>query len=243
MPGAQGRSGAFKRETISFNYSDEEQDEYAEGRTFQRQIFQELKELDEQRTKEPLELVQRKHKLIKCEGERERARMLQRLESPRAGGQWSGNHDNSSFGSCSLAFDTDEAMSAPSKRAKDADEAKSKSSWTALARDWWSIDLEGDMEKLEVEGPWSGTGGRSVDPKGKMGHRSARTKIAREECEKPNEADMERDGEVLQDESFHIQSPKRKVILVESEETQDHVRETLAISQEEAEEMGFVSGA
>ena len=29
------------------------------------------------------------------------------------------------------------------------------------------------------------------------------------------------------------------MVRVESEETQDHVRETLAISQEEAEEMGF----
>ena len=76
--------------------------------------------------------------------------MLQRLESLRAVGQWSGAHDNSSFGSCSssLAFDTDEAMSASSKMACDADEAVSESSWT---------DLEGDMEKLEVVGPWSGT--------------------------------------------------------------------------------------
>ena len=58
---------------------------------FQRQI----KELEEQKTKESLELVQRKYKLIKWEGERERARMLQRLESSRALGQWSGVHDNS----------------------------------------------------------------------------------------------------------------------------------------------------
>ena len=36
---------------------------------------------------------------------------------------------------------------------------------------------------------------------------------------------------------------KRKVIRVESEETQDYVCETLAISQEEAEEMGFVPSA
>ena len=67
--------------------------------------------------KETLELAQRKHQLIKWEGERERARTLQRLELSRAVGQWSGAHDNSSFGSCSssLAFDTDEAMSASSK--------------------------------------------------------------------------------------------------------------------------------
>ena len=43
---------------------------------FQRQIFQELTELGEQRTKEALQLVQRKHKLIKFEGERERPRQF-----------------------------------------------------------------------------------------------------------------------------------------------------------------------
>ena len=43
--------------------------------------------------------------------------------------------------------------------------------------------------------------------------------------------------------SAEIQSPKRKVIRVESEETQDNVRETLAISQEEAVEMGFAPSA
>ena len=97
-------------------------------------------------------------------------------ESSREVGQWSGVHDNSSFGSCSssLAFDTDEVMSASSKMAKEADEAMSEASWTALAkakeRDWWSIDLEGDMEKLEVLGPWSGTVGGSVDPKRKVGN-------------------------------------------------------------------------
>ena len=137
-------------------------------------------------------------------------------------------------------------MSASSKMAKKA-EAMSESSWTALAkgkeRDWRSIDLEGDMEKLEVVGPWSGTEGGSVGPQRKIGHRSVRTKIAREESDKPKEAEMKVDGEVLQEESFEIQSPKRKVIRVEPEETQDHVRETLAISQEEAEEMGFVPSA
>ena len=51
-----------------------------------------------------VELVQWKHKLIKWEGERERARTLQRLESSRAIGQ------------------------------QDVDEAMSESSWTALAK-------------------------------------------------------------------------------------------------------------
>ena len=75
--------------------------------------------------------------MVKWEGEGERARTLQRLESSRAVGQWSGAHDNSSFGSCSssLAFDTDEAMSASSKMAKETDDAMSESSWTGLAKE------------------------------------------------------------------------------------------------------------
>ena len=60
-------------------------------------------------------------------------------------------------------------MSASSKMAKDPDEANSESSWSALAkgkeRGWWSIDPEGEEEKLEVRGPWSVTEGDSVDPK------------------------------------------------------------------------------
>ena len=43
---------------------------------FQRQIFQEWKELEEHKTNEALELVRRQHKLVKLEGERERARMI-----------------------------------------------------------------------------------------------------------------------------------------------------------------------
>ena len=71
------------------------------------------------------------------------------------------------------ALHTDEAMSASSRMAQEVDEAMSESSWTALAmekgRDWWSIDLEGEVEKLEVSGPWSGTKGDSVEPKGRDG--------------------------------------------------------------------------
>ena len=52
---------------------------------------------------------------------------------------------------------------------------------------------------------------------------------------------MEVDGEMQQEESAEIHSPKRKVIRAESEETQDYVRETLAISQEEAQEIAFGS--
>ena len=54
---------------------------------------------------------------------------------------------------------------------------------------------------------------------------------------------MEVDGKVLQEEDAEIQSPKRKVIRVESEETQDNDWESLNLSLEGAEEIGFVLSA
>ena len=75
---------------------------------------------------------------------------------------------------------TDEAMSTSSRMAQEVDEAMSETSWTALAkekeRDCWSIDLEGEVEKLEVRGPWSVTEGDSVEPKGEVGHNPDRTR-------------------------------------------------------------------
>ena len=54
---------------------------------------------------------------------------------------------------------------------------------------------------------------------------------------------MEVDEATPHEVSAEVQSPKRKVTRVESEETQDYARETLAISQGQAEEMGFVQSA
>ena len=59
---------------------------------YQEKVFEEFKEMEEHRAKEALALVQKKHKLIKCEGERRRARVMQRLEASRARGPWSGGH-------------------------------------------------------------------------------------------------------------------------------------------------------
>ena len=124
----------------------------------------------------------KEHMLIKCEGERERARIMQRLEASSATGPWSGGHDNSSFGFLARPH-TDEAMSASSRMVQEVDEATSETSWTALAkgkeRDWWSIDLEGEVEKLEVSGPWFGTKDDSVEPKEEMGHKSDRAKVTK----------------------------------------------------------------
>ena len=138
-------------------------------------------------------------------------------------------------------------MSASSRMAQEMDEAMSESSWTALAkekeRDWCSIDLEGEVEKLEVRGPWSVTDGDSVEPKGEVGHKSDRTMVAREEKEKLKEDEVEVDVDALQGESLVTKSSERKVIRVESEETQGYVCGTLAISQEEVEETAFVPSA
>ena len=69
----------------------------------QSKNYEELKELEEQRAKEAFVLVQKKHKLIKWEGERERTRTMQRLEATRTMSPWSG-HARPSFGSCSSSL-------------------------------------------------------------------------------------------------------------------------------------------
>ena len=47
-------------------------------------------------------------------------------------------------------------------------------------------------------------------------------------------------SDVPGEEGEEIESPKRKIIRVESEETQDYVREAKDMDQEEAEELSFV---
>ena len=89
-----------------------------------------------------------------------------------------------------------------------------------------------------------------MDPKRKIGHWSARIKSTKEGSEELKGAENEKQGSkteadeaTLQEASVEVQSPEGKVIRVESEETQDCVRETWAISQEEAHETGLVPSA
>ena len=67
------------------------------------------------------------------------------------------------------------------------EDGKSKASWTALPkekeRDWWSIDLEGEVEELEAGCPRRVTKGESMDPEGEMNHQSDGKKAAIEEDE------------------------------------------------------------
>ena len=174
---------------------------------YQEKIFEELNELEEQKTKEALELLGRKHKFVKLDNEL--ARMIQEMELSGTVGDFSGALDNSSLHSCS-----------PSA-AQETDDAVSESSWTALAkkkeRYWWNVDLEGEKEKLEVVGLLFMTEGGSLDPKGKMCHWSARIKITKEESEEPKGAgnekqkkEMEVDEATLQEASVEIKVQKEK---------------------------------
>ena len=52
-----------------------------------------------------------------------------------------------------------------------------------------------------------------------------------------------RQSDALGEECEEIKSPKRKIIRVESEETQDYVREANDMDQEEGEETSFVPSA
>ena len=67
----------------------------------QEKVFEEFKGLEEQRAKEALELMQKKHMLIKWEGAREGAIILQRLGGSRAIRHWNDARDIMSVESCS----------------------------------------------------------------------------------------------------------------------------------------------
>ena len=82
-----------------------------------------------------------------------------------------------------------------------------------------------------------------MNPEGESCHRQARAKMARKERENQTKMGEKVEGMTPGDEIAEVQSPKRKVIRVESEEMQDFVRESLNLSLEEPEEMSFVPSA
>ena len=73
----------------------------------------------------------------------------------------------------------------------------------------------GEVQKVEVSGPWSGTKGDSVEPKGEMGHKSDRAKVTREEKETSKEDEMKMDVDAPHGESAATKSSKRKMVRVE----------------------------
>ena len=48
---------------------------------------------------------------------------------------------------------------------------------------WWRFDLEGEVQKLEVEGSFSVTQGGSMDPEMKADHWSTRAVLTKDESE------------------------------------------------------------
>ena len=77
--------------------------------------------------------------------------------------------------------------------------------------------------------------GVSVNPEGESRHGQVRAKITRKETENQAKIEEKVDGKAPSNEGAEVQSPKRKVNRVESEEIQDSVRESLNLSRDEAD--------
>ena len=77
--------------------------------------------MEEKKSKDALVLVQKKHNLKRCQSERERASMLQRLGGSRAMRHGSDAQDTLSFESCSssMACDMEEVSSESSRKMQD----------------------------------------------------------------------------------------------------------------------------
>ena len=107
----------------------------------------------------------------------------------------------------------------------------------------WRLEPEGEAERPEVTVPVNGVEGVSVNPEGEGRHGQVRATMARKDRENQTQMEEKVDGVAPGDEGAEVQSPKRKVIRVGSEETQDYVRDSLNLCREEAEEISFVPGA
>ena len=83
----------------------------------------------------------------------------------------------------------------------------------------WSLEPEGAAEKPGAMGPRSEVEG--ILPEGEGRHRHARTKMARKERENQTKSEKEANQNAPQEDGAEVQSPKRKVFRVKSEETQD----------------------
>ena len=185
--------------------------------------------------KEALELVQKKHMLIKWEEEMERAKILQILGGLRAIRHWNDARSVMFVESCSSSV----AWKMQDK------ETTSEASWTAVTKgkekEVWRLEPEGQAETPEV--PWNGAEGVSVNPEGESRHGQVRAEITRKERETQTKMVEKVKEKALGEEGAGTQSPKRKVIWVECEETQDYVRNSLNLSRDEAEEISFVPSA
>ena len=132
----------------------------------------------------------------------------------------------------SVACDMEVMSSETSRRVQEKEETVPEASWTAVAKRKEKEEWAGTRRGNSDAGSHSFVEQDvSVNPEGESHHERIQTKSTRREREAPGE-----EGE-------ETKSPKRKVIRVESEETQDYVRESLDLSREEAEEISFVTSA
>ena len=83
----------------------------------------------------------------------------------------------------------------------------------------WRLEPEGEAERPEATVPENGVEGVSVNPESELRHGQVRTKMARKDRENQTQMEEKVDGVAPGDEGAQVQSPKRKVIRVGSEET------------------------
>ena len=148
--------------------------------------FEEFNELEEQRAKEALELVQKKHMVVKWEGERERARMLQRWGGSKATKRWSDARDNLSVVS-RLPWHVvgEEVCSESSRKMQDKEETTSAVT-KGEGREVWRLEPEGEAERPEATVPWNEAEGVPVNPEGEGRHDQVLAKVIRKERENPS---------------------------------------------------------
>ena len=130
--------------------------------------------------------------------------------------------------SSSMACVMEEVCSKSSRKMKDMDETTSEASWTTVTKrkekEVWRLEPEEKAEKPEATGLWSEVKGDSVNPEGESRPRHVWAKMARKERDNQKRVEKKVSEKAPWEEGAEVQSPKSKVIRVESEETQDHVR-------------------
>ena len=102
------------------------------------------------------------------------------------------------------------------------------------------LEPEGEAERPEATVPWNGVDGIGK-VKAATGRYGQKSQGRKENIKQKMEEKV--DGKAPSEERAEIQSPKRKVIRVESKETDDDAREPLNLSRDESEEMSFVPSA
>ena len=130
---------------------------------------------------------------------------------------------------------------------QDKEKTTSEGLWTAVTKGKekkvWRLEPEGEAERPDARVPGNGVEGVSVTPEGQGRHGKVRAKITRKETETQTIMEEKVGGMAPSDQGAEVQSPKRKVIRVGREETQDYVRDSLNLCREEAEDISFVPSA